>query len=68
VAPKLRFETRSPEETREIGAAVGRRLKAGDVVATIGELGAGKTCFLQGMARGLDATNWDRVVREFFLT
>lgn len=53
---KLRYESRSPEETQRLGEALGRRLKAGDVVATIGELGAGKTCFLQGLARGLGVT------------
>lgn len=53
---KLRYESRSPEETQRLGEALGRRLKAGDVVATIGELGAGKTCFLQGLVRGLGVT------------
>lgn len=48
-----RFESRSPEETRRIGEALGARLAPGDVVACIGELGAGKTCFLQGLVRGL---------------
>jgi len=53
---KLRYESRSAEETRQIGEALGKRLKPGDVVATIGELGAGKTCFLQGLVRGLGVT------------
>lgn len=53
---KLRYESRSPEETRQIGQALGERLKAGDVVATVGELGAGKTCFLQGLVQGLGVT------------
>jgi len=53
---KLRYESRSPEATRQIGQALGERLQAGDVVATIGELGAGKTCFLQGLVRGLGVT------------
>ncbi len=54
-APRLtlRYESRAPEETQRIGEALGRRLMAGDVVATFGELGAGKTCFLQGLVRGL---------------
>jgi tRNA threonylcarbamoyladenosine biosynthesis protein TsaE len=45
--------SRSPEETRAIGARLGARLGPGAVVACIGELGAGKTCFLQGLAAGL---------------
>ena len=44
---------RSPEETQARGRRLGARLEAGSVVACIGELGAGKTCFLQGLARGL---------------
>ena len=43
----------SAEETRAAGERLGARLEAGAVVACIGELGAGKTCFLQGLARGL---------------
>jgi len=48
-----RFESRSPAETQRIGEALGARLGVGDVVACSGELGAGKTCFLQGLLRGL---------------
>ena len=43
----------SADETRAAGERLGARLDAGAVVACIGELGAGKTCFLQGLARGL---------------
>jgi tRNA threonylcarbamoyladenosine biosynthesis protein TsaE len=45
--------TRSPEETQALGERLAAGLRAGDVVACIGELGAGKTCFLQGLCRGL---------------
>ena len=44
----------TPEATAAAGEALGRTLDAGDVVALYGELGAGKTCFVQGLARGLD--------------
>ena len=47
---------RSPEETQALGTRLGRRLREGAVVACTGELGAGKTCFLQGLARGLGVT------------
>ena len=47
------LDSASPEETQAIGERLGARLGPGDVVACIGELGAGKTCFIQGLARGL---------------
>ena len=46
----------TPEQTATAGEALGRTLGPGDVVALYGELGAGKTCFLQGLARGLGVT------------
>lgn len=46
----------TPEETAAAGEALGRTLRASDVVALYGELGAGKTCFVQGLVRGLDVT------------
>lgn len=45
--------TRSVEETQALGAALGATLGPGAVVACMGDLGAGKTAFLQGVARGL---------------
>ena len=43
----------TPEQTASAGEALGRTLGPGDVVALYGELGAGKTCFVQGLVRGL---------------
>jgi len=48
--------SRSAEETQALGERLGSRLGGGDVVACVGALGAGKTCFLQGLARGLGVT------------
>jgi tRNA threonylcarbamoyladenosine biosynthesis protein TsaE len=46
-------ETRSPEETIEFGRRLATELRAGDVVALTGEIGAGKTCLVKGIALGL---------------
>jgi tRNA threonylcarbamoyladenosine biosynthesis protein TsaE len=46
-------QTGSPEETRILGELFGVLAEAGLVVLLSGELGAGKTCFAQGVARGL---------------
>jgi tRNA threonylcarbamoyladenosine biosynthesis protein TsaE len=47
------LESSGPEETRRLGEALGGAAGAGDVVLLSGELGAGKTVFVQGIARGL---------------
>jgi tRNA threonylcarbamoyladenosine biosynthesis protein TsaE len=47
------YETAGPEETFQIGRCFGDRLRAGDVVALIGDLGSGKTCLIQGICAGL---------------
>ena len=47
------FITHSPEETRTLGERLARVLQPGAVVAFTGDLGAGKTAFISGMARGL---------------
>jgi tRNA threonylcarbamoyladenosine biosynthesis protein TsaE len=47
------LNSRSPEETLEIGARIGRKLPAGAIVLLIGPLGAGKTVLSKGIARGL---------------
>jgi tRNA threonylcarbamoyladenosine biosynthesis protein TsaE len=50
---KLMVTSRSPEETFLIGKIIGRNLIEKDIVALIGDLGAGKTCLAHGIARGL---------------
>lgn len=47
------FETRSEAETQEAGAALAARLRPGAWVLLFGDLGAGKTAFVRGMAEGL---------------
>ncbi len=46
------FFSRSPEQTRRIGVRLGGALRAGDVICLQGDLGAGKTTFVQGVAQG----------------
>lgn len=46
------FSSHSPDQTRHIGAALGEVLQAGDVICLQGDLGAGKTTFVQGVAQG----------------
>ena len=53
------YHTNSPEETEAIGQQLAARLQPGTVIAFEGDLGAGKTAFTRGLARGLGAT--DRV-------
>jgi len=49
--------TQGPEETRALGEAIGRRLRGGDLLALMGELGAGKTTLVQGIAKGVGVTS-----------
>src|SRR5512142_141389 len=46
------FFSRSPDQTRRIGMRLGGALQTGDVICLQGDLGAGKTTFVQGIARG----------------
>jgi tRNA threonylcarbamoyladenosine biosynthesis protein TsaE len=48
----LDFCSRSPEQTRRLGARLGALLHTGDVICLQGDLGAGKTTFTQGLAQG----------------
>ena len=47
------FKTETPEETQALGEKLGKTLKRGDVIALVGDLGTGKTCLTQGIARGV---------------
>lgn len=55
----MEFITNAPEETEAVGQALGEVLTPGTVLAYTGDLGAGKTAFTRGLAKGLGAT--DRV-------
>jgi tRNA threonylcarbamoyladenosine biosynthesis protein TsaE len=51
----LDLETANPAETEAVAERLGRAAEGGEVVGLDGELGAGKTCFVRGLARGLGA-------------
>ena len=53
----MEFITHSPAETEAVGQALGKVLAPGTVLAYEGDLGAGKTAFTRGLARGLGATD-----------
>jgi len=53
----MEYFTSSPEETEKLGAALAAKLKPGAVLAYRGDLGAGKTAFTRGLARGLGITD-----------
>ena len=62
--PSEQFITRSPEETEALGARLAGALEPGAVVAFTGDLGAGQTAFVRGLARGLGIR--DRVTSPTF--
>lgn len=53
----IRFLSRSTRETEEFAAAFAEKLRPGDVIACRGGMGAGKTAFARGLARGLGLTD-----------
>lgn len=49
----MEFVTHTTEQTELLGEKLGRQLQGGEVIAYLGDLGAGKTAFTRGLARGL---------------
>ena len=50
----LKLNSRSPEQTQLLGSYLGEIAEKADVFLLVGELGTGKTCLVQGIARGLN--------------
>ncbi|MDO8452260.1 MAG: tRNA (adenosine(37)-N6)-threonylcarbamoyltransferase complex ATPase subunit type 1 TsaE [bacterium] len=61
----MEITSQDANETKEFGKDFGARLKGGEVLALSGDLGAGKTTFVQGLAEGLGIT--DRIMSPTFL-
>jgi len=57
--------TKNARETQRLGEKIGRRLKKSAILALYGELGSGKTTFIQGLARGLGVEK--RVISPTFV-
>jgi tRNA threonylcarbamoyladenosine biosynthesis protein TsaE len=62
----LKLISDSRERTLEMGRLIGAILERGDIVALIGELGSGKTCFTQGLAKGMGVAENVPVVSPTF--
>jgi len=50
--------SKSPKQTQKIGRELGEQAQAGDLILLSGNLGAGKTCFTQGLAHGIGFTGY----------
>ena len=52
----MKLTTHSLDETLSLGINIGKMLNAGAIIALTGDLGSGKTSFVQGLAKGLDVS------------
>ncbi len=62
----IEFISRSPSETWAVGERIGKQARRGEVYAVYGDLGAGKTQLVKGIARGLGVEDWLYVVSPSF--
>jgi len=63
----MRYISNSPAETIKLAAKVAKKLKPGDVIGLVGNLGSGKTIFTKGLAQGLKVKNPDHVNSPSFV-
>lgn len=63
---RIEFTSKSPSDTIEIGEYIGKAAKAGDVFLLYGELGAGKTQLVKGLAKGIGVEDWQYVLSPSF--
>lgn len=55
---RIKLLSQSPEQTQKFGVGIGELAQPGDIFLLVGELGTGKTCLTQGIARGLDIKDY----------
>jgi tRNA threonylcarbamoyladenosine biosynthesis protein TsaE len=60
------FYTSSAEETLTVGKSIGEKLKGGEIILLIGELGTGKTIFVRGLALGVGVKSIDEITSPTF--
>lgn len=63
---RIEFTSKSPSDTIEIGTHIGRSARIGDLFLLFGELGAGKTQLVKGLARGIGVEDWQYVLSPSF--
>jgi tRNA threonylcarbamoyladenosine biosynthesis protein TsaE len=63
---KIEFISKNPSETWDIGETIGKASKKGDLYTLYGELGAGKTQLVKGIARGIGVKDWQYVLSPSF--
>lgn len=63
---RIELISKSASETREVGVRLGHDAKPGDLYVISGELGAGKTQLVKGIAKGLDVADWEYVLSPSF--
>ncbi len=63
---RIEFTSRSPFDTIAIGEHIGKAAKAGDLLLLYGELGAGKTQLVKGLAKGIGVVDWQYVLSPSF--
>ncbi|MBN2712423.1 MAG: tRNA (adenosine(37)-N6)-threonylcarbamoyltransferase complex ATPase subunit type 1 TsaE [Planctomycetes bacterium] len=61
------IKVNSPEETRDFGRLLGENCTGGEIFLLSGDLGAGKTCLTQGLARGLGVPEDEAVTSPTFV-
>jgi tRNA threonylcarbamoyladenosine biosynthesis protein TsaE len=50
---RIEVDTKSPEDTKQLASRIGRRLKGGETIELVSDLGGGKTTFVHGLAKGI---------------